>query len=133
MLLSVRFLTDVQNVNSWEEVSAVEIYSGDAQTIYFRLIDASLDRSNQGYSPAGRRYMAPATSTLSVTLVNIDDAKQVVRSATQPFSQDPSIWSIPILASDPIVGSVAMNFVLTQPGPVVLNARFAPGVLLRVK
>lgn len=131
MQLSVRFLGDVQNVNSFEHVSALEITGGDAQTLYFQLIDASVDREDQGYMPAGRRYMPPATTTLQVTMLNIDDAKKVVRFATQPFSDDRSIWSIPVLASDPMRGTVSLKFLLTEPTRV-LNANFVPGIVFRI-
>lgn len=132
MLLSLRFLTDVSSVNSWESVSAVEIYSGDSQTLFFQLVDASLDRPEQGFRPSGRRYMPPAGSTLRVTFVNLDDAKKVVRVASQPYAQDGSIWSIPILSTDPIKGTSTMNLELKEPGRT-LNARFANGSMLRVK
>src|SRR4051812_12653488 len=125
MLLSARFLNDVSSVNSFEMATAAEIYAGDAQTVYMQLIDASLDRSDQSFNPAGRRYMPPAGSTLQVTFLNVDDAKTVVRTASQPFAQDPSIWSIPILSTDPLAGTAAMNLVLTEPGPRKLNAKFA--------
>ncbi len=132
MLLSCRFLIDVANVNNFEQVASVELYSGDTQTVYFQLIDASLDRAEQMFNPAGRRYCPPATSTLQVTLVNVDDALKIVRTATQPYAQDPSIWSVPFLASDPLKGTAALNLVLTEPSRT-LNARFAPGSVLRIK
>lgn len=133
MLLSVRFLNDVSSVNSWEAASAIEIYAGDAQSLYFQLIDASLDRSDQSFNPPGRRYMPPAGSTLQVTFLNVDDAKTVVRSASQPYAQDPSIWSVPILSTDPLAGTTAMNLVLTEPGPRKLNSKFAVGSMLRIR
>ncbi len=132
MQLSLRFLIDVSSVNSYEQVPSVEITSGDSQTVYFQLVDAGLDRPEQGFSPAGRRYIPPAGSTLEVTFVNVNDAKKVVRAAAQPYSTDGSIWSIPILSSDPIKGTSAMNLVLKEPGRT-LNARFANGSMLRVR
>lgn len=132
MQLSLRFLTDVSSVNSWEPVYSVELYSGDSQTLHFQLTDASLDRAEQGFRPAGRRYVPPAGSFLKVTFMNLDDAKKVVRSATQPYAQDPSIWSVPILSSDPIKGTSFLNLELKEPTRT-LNARFANGTILRVK
>jgi hypothetical protein len=87
---------------------------GDALTIFFVIVDLSLDKADQGFSPAGRRYVPAAGATLSVTIENIDDNKKVVRTATQPFSQDGSIWSLPILATDSIRGSPQMRLTLTE-------------------
>ncbi len=133
MLLSVQFLNDVSSVNSYERVTAAEIYAGDSQTIYVQLIDASLDRSDQSFNPPGRRYMPPAGSTVKVTFLNIDDKKTINRTASQPFPQDPSIWSIPILSSDPLAGTSAMNLSLTEPSGRKLNSKFATGSMLRIR
>lgn len=132
MLLSARFLIDVANVNSYEHASAVEFNEGDTQTIYLQLIDASVDRAEQGFSPAGRRYMPPADTTLRVQLLNIDDEKKITRFASQPFPEDPSIWAVSILPSDPLKGTVSMAFVLTEEDRT-LNASLVPGLVLRVK
>lgn len=130
--MSSRFLLDVNGVNSFEYSAQVEIASGDTQNVYFQLIDASLDRSEQGFNPPGRRYCPAATSTLAVTFVNTDSAKQFVRAATQPFAQDPSIWTVPILGTDPLLGTVNLKIILTEPSRQ-LSAVFMPGVVLRVR
>lgn len=132
MLLSVRFLIDVANVNSFEYTPQLEISSGDAQTVFFQLIDSSVDRPETGFSPSGRRYCPPAGSTLSVQMVNVDDAKQFTRYAVQPFSADTSIWSIPILSTDPLVGTTNLKMVLNEPNRR-LNVNITPGVMLRVR
>lgn len=116
MLLSARALQDVANVNSFEPATTVQMTAGDAGTFYFQLIDKSLDLSNQGFSPAGRRYMPAAGSTLSVKIMSINDALTVTRVATQPFPLDPSIWSIPLLATDMLNGSYSMRLTLTEGG-----------------
>jgi hypothetical protein len=137
MLLSARFLNDVVSVNSMEIANSLEMYAGDDQTFYFQIVDLSLDRAEQGFSPAGRRYMPPAGSTLVVTLMNVDDAKVVRRYASIPFAQDPSIWSIPLLASDPLRGTVNLRMELSQPAPGpstrILSFTSVPGVMLRVR
>lgn len=133
MKLSLRFLNDVASVNSFEPADSFEFFAGDNQTLYFQLVDISLDRPEHGFNPAGRRYMPPATSTLQVTLSNIDDAKKIVRMATQPFPLDPSIWAITILPSDPVKGTVGLKLVLTEPGPRVFNSSHIPGVFIRVE
>jgi hypothetical protein len=152
MLLSYRFLTDVASVNSFEVVSAAEINAGDTQDLYIQLIDASVDRAEQGYSPAGRRYMPSASASMVVTFTNRDtgpsiagdfDAsprlnptvpREIVRSAVQPFPGDASIWKIPLLASDPLRGTVQMKLVLTEISPArTLTVTPAPGLMLRVR
>lgn len=132
MLLSARFLIDVANVNSFEYSPQLEMSVGDAQTMYFQLVDSSIDRSEHGFSPAGRRYAAPVGSTLAVTFVNVDDAKQFNRSAVQPFPGDLSMWSVPILSTDPLVGSINLKMVLSEPGRK-LSVTFTPGVMLRMR
>jgi hypothetical protein len=122
MLLSVRVLKDVASVNSWEPDDQVTWTEGDVVDIYFQLIDASLDTSNQGFHPSGRRYMPVAGATLSCVLENIDDAKVLTRSATQPFAQDPSIWKLQVLATDKVRGSPQMRITLTETGPKITRA-----------
>jgi hypothetical protein len=132
MLLSCRFLIDVAGVNSFEYANTVEFYFGDSQSVYLQLIDASLDRNDQGFSPAGRRYMPAAGATLEVTLNSVDDAKKLVRTATQPFVNDPSIWLIPILSTDTIKGTVHMKLRLVD-GSKIFNSNLVPGFALRVR
>jgi len=132
VLLSCRFLNDVQSVNSFEPAAQIEFSAGDSQVLFLQLIDSSLDRADQGFSPAGRRYVPPAGTTMAVTFANIDDAKKFTRSASQPYAQDPSIWSVPILGTDGLRGTVNLSLVLTEPSRV-LNARFATGAVLRVQ
>jgi hypothetical protein len=114
MLLSARVLKDVANVNSFEFASSVSWTEGDALYLYFQLVDAGLDTDKD---PLGRRYMPPATSTLTVVLENIDDARKLTRTATQPFPEDASIWRVQILATDKIRGTPQMRLTLVEPGP----------------
>lgn len=133
MILSCRFLIDVAGVNTFQYIPQAEMYAGDSQNLYIQLTDASLDRAEQGFNPVGRRYCPPATSTLSVTFKNIDDAKVVVRAATQAYpTLDASIWFIPILSSDPLSGTITMGATLTEPGRTIGFSN-SKGVLLRVR
>ncbi len=133
MLLSCRFLADVAGVNSFQSVAQAEMYAGDTQNLYIQLIDASLDRTEQGFVPAGRRFCPAAGATLSVKFKSLDDAKVVTRSAVQAYpTLDASIWYIPILATDPLSGTITMEATLTQAG---IPTKFVnqKGVLLRVR
>lgn len=111
-------LKDVGNVNVWEPDTSLSWTEGDQLTIYFQLIDASVDKPDQGFNPPGRRYVPAAGATLSVTLENIDQAKQLTRFAVQPFVGDGSIWSLSIMSTDAIRGSPQMRLTLTEGGVV---------------
>lgn len=118
MLLSARVLRDVANVNSFDYADAFQFTEGDATVLYIQLCDMTVETAKEGFSPPGRRYMPAVAATLSVIIENIDTAKKITRSATQPFSQDASIWSIPILATDAIRGTSNLRLVLTESGVV---------------
>jgi hypothetical protein len=133
MLLGCRFLTDVAGVNTFQVVAQAEMYKGDTQNLYIQLTDESVDRTDQGFSPRGRRYCPVVGATMSVTFKNVDDSKVVTRNAVQAFpTLDASIWYVPVLASDPLNGTVAMSAVLTENG-VARNFANAKGVILRVR
>lgn len=119
MLLSARMLNDVANVNSFENADQASWYQGDATVMYIQLVDSSLDTDMKGFSPSGRRYMAPLTSTLTVQLQNLDNSKVLSRQAVQPFPEDASIWSIQILSTDVIQGSPQMLLTLVEPSKTI--------------
>jgi hypothetical protein len=131
-------------VNSFESTAQLEMSVGDSQNMYFQLVDSSIDRTEQGFSPAGRRYMPPVGSTLAVTFVNVVGGSNCgsgsgggfgggfVRYATQPFIQDASIWSVPILSTDPLVGTISLKMLLNEPNRR-LSVTFTPGVMLRMR
>jgi len=118
MLLSARVLNDVSNVNSFEYAEVAEFTQGDAGSVYFQLIDSSLDRSLAGFVPAGRRYMPATGSTLQCVVESLDDGKAITRFASQPFAADPSIWRLDFLSSDTIRGTANIRLKLTE-GAVV--------------
>lgn len=118
MLLGAHLLTAVSTVNSFDYTTAVEASKGDAFDVYLRLVDKERHRADQGYEPAGLRYVPAAGATLTVEFMSIDDAKRFVRVATQPFPGDPSIWRVPVLASDPLRGTVDLKVTLTESGVI---------------
>ncbi len=133
MILNCRFLVDVAGVNTFQYTAQAEMYAGDTQDLYIQLTDAALDRTEQGFVPAGRRYCPPAGTTMSVTFKNMNDAKVVTRAAVQAFPElDASIWYIPLMGSDPLAGTITMSATLTETGRV-LHFTNAKGVLLRVR
>lgn len=127
MLLSARILTDVTGVNSFGHAQQAVFTEGDGPNIYFQLIDQSLDRSEQGFNPPGRRYVPASGATLECILHNLDDAKKVQRFASQPFTQDPSIWVLTLLSTDKVRGTVDLLLTLTE-GTKVTRGRLASSI-----
>jgi hypothetical protein len=132
MKLQITVLDDVVGVNDFHYVTEVQSTVGDACELFFQLSDATKNLSQFGYNPSGLRYLPPADSTLQCVFLNINTRRQFSRFATQPFAQDPSIWKVPVLATDPVSGTVSMKFILTEPNGVAggitrtcsLNANF---------
>ena len=129
MLLGAHLLTAVSTVNSFDYATAVEASQGDAFDVYLRLVDRERHRAEQGYEPAGLRYVPAAGATMTVEFVSIDNAKRFTRVATQPFPGDPSIWKAAVLASDPVRGTVDLKVALTEAG-VTRTFRLQAAVLV---
>ena len=118
MLLSCRFLNKVADVNTFSYTNQLNFTQGDTVTVYLQLVDASVDLPSDGFNPPYRRYMPAVGATLQVTISNLDQSKQIVRFASQPFPLDPSIWSFPILATDKVVGTISILLKLTEGGVI---------------
>jgi hypothetical protein len=129
MRLGIQPLVDVSDVNNFRYATEIQSVAGDATDLYFQLVD--LDKKpyhthtwfvNEFF---GIRHLPSAdleTLTLSVTFRNIDDAKQFVRFASQPFPEDSSIWKVSILTTDPVAGTVNLKFILTEDTVVYTTA-----------
>lgn len=118
MLLSARFLSQVASVNSWNYTDSAQWTQGDTVTVYLQLVDMTQDKAVQGFVPAGRRYVPATGATLSVTLVNVNQAVQITRLATQPYTSDGSIWKFTVLASDAISGTCDVKLSLNENGTI---------------
>jgi hypothetical protein len=114
MILSARFLNDVNNINSFQTVEVGQFTEGDSASVFFQLIDSTLDLANKGFNPPGRRFIPATGATLQVIVDSIDDSKKITRSATNPFPDDRSIWKLDFLASDKISGTANFQLVLTE-------------------
>ncbi len=130
MQLSARILTNVSGVNAFSYATQQQFMKGDAADVYLQLIDVEQHLASQGFSPFGNRYMPAAAATLSVQFLHIDASKRVTRSATQPYSLDPSIWKVVMLASDPLQGTLSLKLTLTE-GAVVRTAYLQAVVLVK--
>lgn len=111
MLLSARLLNNVANVNSFDYSTESRFTEGDALTIYLQLVDVNKDSN---LKPAGRRYTPATGSTLQVTVQNLNSAKTLVKTATQPFTGDNSIWSFTVGATDGLKGTYTLQLQLTE-------------------
>ncbi len=115
MRLSARILENCLSVNSFDYANQAEFTEGDAPLITIQLVDLSQDRADKGFVPAGKRYAPAAGALLSVTLDHIDDARKVTKVATQPYPLlDPSIWTIQLLTTDKVRGTVNLQLTLTE-------------------
>jgi hypothetical protein len=119
MLLTARILDNVAGVNSYIPVQSIEFTEGDGPALYVQLVDATKQRSSEGFNPPGQRYMPAAGSTLSVLFDNLNDALKVTKVATQPFPLDPSIWKVQLAPTDAVRGTCSLRLTLTEPGPVI--------------
>lgn len=125
MRLSCRILADVGGVNSFRTVESAFANVGDPLTVYLQLVDESLDLASEGFQPAGRRYCPPASTTLKVKTDSTDSTKKVDRSATQPFSNDSSVWKLELLSTDKVRGTIDLVLTLTEPTRVLTGRRVA--------
>jgi len=119
MLLSCLFLVDVGSVNIFRESSYCQISEGDTGVIYIQLRDTSVNTAQEGYKPVGRRYIPATGASLKVFIDNsLDSGKVVTKQASQPYANDPSIWSFTIQATDAISGTKAVRLELNEGGKI---------------
>jgi hypothetical protein len=108
MKLGLVLLKNVNSVNSFTEVDQLEVTSGNAFTLYFRLID-----EDQPLTESALRHIPASGASVSVLIKNIDESYNIDRTASNPFPEDKSIFSMPILATDEI-GSSTIDIKLTE-------------------
>lgn len=107
MRLSAKFLKNVTGINNYDESDQWSIAEGSAQSLYFQLADKDQDNI---------RYMSQATVfAVEVTFQDIEETAEIVKTATQPFADDKSIFKIELLASE-VPNSGAVTFKLTEDG-----------------
>lgn len=131
MVLSLSFLQDVGGVNSFSYASNLQLGAKSATTLYFQLIDTSISVPlNAPFSglQTGRRLMPAVGATVQLILNNLDNAKKLTRTASQPFVQDASIWSIPILNTDFLTGgTIEVQLLLNESG-LITNGCLCAGI-----
>jgi len=121
MRLYAKMLKNVSNVNHFEYTATTYVAEGGVNDIYFQLVDLDkvyypgIDTSTLPNNPL--RYMPATGSTIDVIFDSLFDDAQFVKTATQPFAQDASIWKVS-LAADEIPSSGNFIFELTESGSV---------------
>ena len=97
MFLDGTMLSNVQSVNSFLRANQVSVRVGNPGTLYLQLTDGDQTDMN-GYS---LRYTPAAGATMTITVDNISGSNNLInRAASQPYTQDPSVWSVTILSTD---------------------------------
>jgi hypothetical protein len=107
MKLSAKFLKNVAGVNNFQYADQWDISEGSAQTLHFQIIDKLKD---------DLRYMTQATTySVSVTFLDLDTEEEIVKTATQAWADDKSIWYV-LLDADEVPNSGAVAFSITEDG-----------------
>lgn len=108
MKLSAKFLKNVANINNFQYANQWSISEGSQHVLYFQFIDKLKD---------DLRYISEAASIdeVTVTFLNIDETFEIIKTATQPFADDKSIWSI-TLNVDEVPNPGAVKFSITEDG-----------------
>lgn len=103
MRLNAKVLKNVANVNSWYYSNQAHVQEGQINEIYVQLVDLDKVPGNDKSSVLPDnplRYIPQgAVNALEATFPSIDDAADLVVSATQPFADDKSIWKITLSAA----------------------------------
>ena len=115
MKLSAKFLINVSDVNNFDYTDQWEVNEGSAQRLHFQIIDKQKD---------DLRYMSQATviDSITVTFLDIDTSEEIVKTATQAFTDDKSIWYVDLLATE-VPNSGAVKIITTEDGVVTNQFR----------
>ena len=123
MRITAKMLKNVANVNNWQYANQAHVQENQANDIYFQLVDLditpAIDKS-LALPDFPLRYIPQGTSiALEVTFPALrsesDDvnAEQFSVAASQPFSDDKSIWKVSLTSSQlPKSGSITMKLTI---------------------
>jgi hypothetical protein len=120
MVLSLRPLSGFASINTFTFNDAFFFSQGDTPTLYFQLVDTSVNSAYAGYNPTGLAYHPPPTAILSITITSINQALSITRYATLVSANDTSIWSMALMPSDTLAGNMSVKMVLMD-GSTVIN------------
>lgn len=113
MKLGFILLDNVTDANNFKEIKELTLTAGNPSTLYFRLVQLDKDPSEDFDRPL--RFIPPSGATAQAGFDALDDQFDLSLVATQPFTDDKSIWSIPILP-DYKIGPDSMSVRLTYSG-----------------
>ena len=114
MLLSGIMLKNVNSVNYFQPANQISIFLGNPTNLYLQLIDTDQTDVNG----ETMRYMPVSGATLTITIDNIGGVNNLInRPANNPYAQDTSIWTVPILSTD-VLRSGYLTGTLTEGGTV---------------
>ncbi len=131
MRINARLLNSGATANSFEVKTFVTIHQGETTTLFFQFFDE--DQDGLRYLPASgattlveiARFPEPF-GTISNTREILD--RSIRRAATQPFSGDGSVWSMPLTAVDTVtMMSSNIRITLTE-GAVISKAFLAQAI-----
>lgn len=111
MRLGAKILKNVASVNHYEYAEYTHIQEGQVNEFYIQIFD--LDKLPTGNSALPLRYMPKDDSSLDVVFPALNSDNEVKIIATQPFTEDKSIWKV-ALTSEQIVNSGALKIKLTE-------------------
>lgn len=105
MRLSVRVIKNYQNINSFDYGTEWNIREGEANQLYYKLVD--LDQDNLRYIPTG------SSPSMQVIFPALDSNNTITKVATQVSALDGSIWTVSLSATE-IPSSGNVQFTITE-------------------
>jgi len=121
MRLSAKILKNVVDINHWQQANQAHISEGQSNDVYIQLVDLdwstkSSPEQSVAFPQYPVRYISQAASiSVKGKFLNIDDAQEFEVVATQPFTDDKSIFKIS-LTSTQIPSAGNMIIVVTEDG-----------------
>jgi hypothetical protein len=107
MKFSVKFLKNVANVNTFQYTSQWSVSEGYSHVLHFQITDKLKD---------DLRYLSQADEMeVSVIFLSFDETTEIIKTASQAFVDDRSIWTI-TLESDEVPNSGAIKIMITEDG-----------------
>ena len=98
MRLSGKILKNVVDVNHWRHSSQAFVAEGQINYIYVQLVDLdqstkSTNEQSDAFPQFPIRYLSQSTvMSVRANFLNIDEESSYEINASQPFSEDRSIW-----------------------------------------
>lgn len=121
MRLNGRILKNVANVNHWEYANQAYAQEGQTNEFYLQLVNLDIVpdetvRNSLTLPDFPLRYIPQGTTvTLELTFPKLDSNENIVKTATQPFVDDKSIFKVS-LTSDEVPDSGSIKGKLTIDG-----------------